>query len=111
MERVEVKYLKSDPHPALRTDLPFSRRRKARTQCASALAGSVAGVNCTDSPQPQAEVWFGLLNTKVEDSLSTLKSISVPSRNITALGSISNLMPLSSTISSNFAASAAYSIV
>src|SRR2546430_1666355 len=37
-------------------------------QCASAPAVSAAGVSCTDSPQPQAEVWFGLLNTKVEDS-------------------------------------------
>ncbi len=32
----------------------------------------VAGLSCTDSPQPQAPVWFGLLNTKVADILSTL---------------------------------------
>ena len=47
-----------------------------------------AGVSSTDSPQPQAEVWFGLLNTNCEDSLSIFQSISVPSRNSTALGSI-----------------------
>src|SRR4029079_6403630 len=82
-----------------------------KAQCASAPAGSAAGVNCTDSPQPQAEVWFGLLNTKVDDSLSTLKSISVPSRNRTALGSISSFTPLSSTTSSNLLAASAYSIV
>src|SRR5690349_17764014 len=31
-----------------------------------------AGVNCTDSPQPQAEVWFGLLNTNCAESFSVL---------------------------------------
>ena len=32
----------------------------------------VAGSICTDSPQPQADVWFGLLNTNCAASLSTL---------------------------------------
>ena len=31
-----------------------------------------AGSSCTNSPQPQAEVWFGLLKTNWADSLSTL---------------------------------------
>ena len=31
---------------------------------------SVAGVIATDSPQPQAEVWFGLLKTNPEENLS-----------------------------------------
>src|SRR5690349_22892212 len=79
-------------------------------QCVSAVSPE-AGVSATDSPQPQAEVWFGLLNTKPADSLSILKSISVPSRNITALGSISSLTPLSSTTSSCGCALSAYSIV
>src|ERR1700704_7160038 len=56
-------------------------------QCASVgLVSCEAGVSATDSPQPQAEVWFGLLKTKPADSLSILKSISVPRRNSTALG-------------------------
>ncbi len=35
-------------------------------------AASLAGVSCTDSPQPQAEVWFGLLKTNWADSFSAL---------------------------------------
>ena len=35
-------------------------------------ADSAAGLSCTDSPQPQAEVWFGLLKTNCADSLSVL---------------------------------------
>ena len=31
-----------------------------------------AGFNSTDSPQPQAETWFGLLKTNCADILSTL---------------------------------------
>jgi hypothetical protein len=38
-----------------------------RYWCASA-----AGLSLTDSPQPQAEVWFGLLNTNWAASLSVL---------------------------------------
>ena len=38
-----------------------------RYWCASA-----AGLSWTDSPQPQAEVWFGLLNTNWAASLSDL---------------------------------------
>src|SRR5262245_62631431 len=30
------------------------------------------GLSLTDSPQPQAEVWFGLLNTNCAESLSVL---------------------------------------
>jgi hypothetical protein len=32
----------------------------------------VAGSSCTDSPQPQAAVWFGLLNTNWAANLLTL---------------------------------------
>ena len=32
---------------------------------------SFAGVIATDSPHPQAEVWFGLLKTNPEENLST----------------------------------------
>jgi hypothetical protein len=35
-------------------------------------AGCAAGLSCTDSPQPQADVWFGLLNTNWAASLSVL---------------------------------------
>src|SRR5262249_43222234 len=79
--------------------------------CREPQAGSLAGVIATDSPQPQALVWFGLLKTNVADSLSTLKSISVPSRKSTAFGSTSTFTPLSSTISSLFLMSSAYSTV
>src|SRR5438270_6826603 len=67
----------------------------------------VAGRITTDSPQPQASVWLGLRKRKREASRSRAKSISVPIRNITALGSISIRTPLSSITSSNgFCASA-----
>ena len=59
------------------------------------------GVIATDSPQPQAEVWFGLLKTNCDESLVVWKSISVPSRNRTALGSIRTFTPLSSITSSS----------
>src|SRR5947209_3604914 len=99
------------PNPANNSRMDSASMPTPKAQCASTPAESAAGVSCTDSPQPQAEVWFGLLNTKVDESLSTLKSISVPSRNSTALGSINSLTPLSSTTSSNLATLSAYSIV
>src|SRR5262249_9196616 len=49
---------------------------------------SFAGVIETLSPQPQAAVWLGLLKTKRAASLSRTKSISVPMRNMIALGSM-----------------------
>jgi len=42
-----------------------------RIYCAPA-ASFLAGVSCTDSPQPQAEVWFGFLNTNWAESFSVL---------------------------------------
>ena len=45
-----------------------------------------AAFNATDSPQPHALVWFGLLNTKRACSLSRTKSISVPIKNKIAFG-------------------------
>ena len=36
---------------------------------AACMASGAAGVIATDSPQPQAEVWFGLLKTNWDDSL------------------------------------------
>ncbi len=39
---------------------------------ASAPASPLAGSICTDSPQPQAEVWLGLLKTNCAESLSIL---------------------------------------
>src|SRR5262249_46575828 len=49
-------------------DVVGSHRRGRRPyRCASA-----AGLSWTDSPQPQAEVWFGLLNTNCAESLSVL---------------------------------------
>src|SRR5579863_3601576 len=59
-------------------------------------ASSSTGVIETDSPQPQAAVWLGLLNTKRAASLSRTKSISVPTRNRIALGSMKIFTPLSS---------------
>jgi hypothetical protein len=35
-------------------------------------AAPLAGVSCTDSPQPQADVWFGLLKTNWADNFSVL---------------------------------------
>ena len=67
----------------------------------AASASGSAGVIATLSPQPQAEVSLGLRKVKVEDSRSTLKSISEPSRNSTAFGSIRTLTPLSSMTSSS----------
>src|SRR5262252_9729784 len=61
------------------------------TQCVSGACSTpsgLAGVIATDSPHPQAEVWFGLLNTNPEENLSTRKSISVTRRNSTAFGSM-----------------------
>jgi len=68
-------------------------------------------VIATDSPQPQAEVWFGLLKTNCDDIFVVWKSISVPSRNSTALGSMSTVTPLSSTTSSSGLMLSAYSMV
>ena len=42
-------------------------RGQAAYGCASA-----AGLSCTDSPHPQADVWLGLLNTNWVASFSTL---------------------------------------
>ena len=36
------------------------------------LDQTVAGLSCTDSPQPQAPIWFGLLNTNWACILSAL---------------------------------------
>jgi hypothetical protein len=49
--------------------LPFQGRDY---QLAGSRLPSFAGVSATDSPQPQADVWFGLLNTNCAASLSTL---------------------------------------
>ncbi len=65
-------------------DMRNTRKRPRRTRYGCAEV-SGAGLSCTDSPQPQAETWFGLLKTKVEEKRSVLKSSSVPSRNSTAL--------------------------
>ena len=55
--------------------------------------GTVAGVMATLSPQPQADVSFGLLKTNVDENLSVFTSIWEPSRNNTALGSIRIVTP------------------
>lgn len=47
---------------------------------AGAKASGLAGVSSTDSPQPQAYVWLGLLNTKPVRRVVTSKSICVPRR-------------------------------
>ena len=52
------------------TDPEVAASRRSRLGgCRTPLAG--ASFSCT-SPQPQAEVWFGLLNTNCEDSFSVL---------------------------------------
>src|SRR5205085_12110358 len=83
------------------------QRRDLPLQSVSASAGLIA----TDSPQPQADVWLGLRNTKPDLSGVASKSISVPRRNSTALASTSIFTPLSSTISSKGRFSSAHSIV
>src|SRR6185312_5527829 len=70
-------------------------------QIVVAAQASVAGLIDTLSPQPQAAVWFGLLNTNRAPSFSRTKSISVPIRKRIALGSMNILTPLSSTTSSS----------
>src|SRR5271166_710348 len=94
-----------DAGPEHGFDLDRAERRKQVFQAVRVHAGAFrvsgfAGVRATLSPQPQAEVSLGLEKEKVADRRSTLKSICAPSRNSTALGSISSLTPLSSTISS-----------
>ena len=37
-----------------------------------AHASACAGFSCTDSPQPQAPVWFGLLKMNCAESYSSL---------------------------------------
>ena len=51
---------------------PRSRSRRRWRERAGAQCASAAGLSCTDSPQPQAEVWFGLLNTNCADIFSVL---------------------------------------
>ena len=48
-----------------------------------------------DSPHPQRSVSLGLLNTKDDENSSSLKSIVVPNKYITAPGSINTLTPFS----------------
>lgn len=54
--------------------------RYAALARASASALRSAGFSSTDSPQPQAELWFGLWKVKPVRSVVTSKSIRVPSR-------------------------------
>lgn len=58
----------------------FDTGDQAALARASASALRSAGLSSTDSPQPQAELWFGLLKVKPVRSVVTSKSISVPSR-------------------------------
>lgn len=46
----------------------------AADQAVCSLSG-LAGVMATDSPQPQADVWLGLLNTNWDDIFVVWKSI------------------------------------
>src|SRR5262245_1633722 len=46
--------------------------RQGRSLARGTYCVSLAGLSLTDSPQPQAEVWLGLLNTNCADSLSVL---------------------------------------
>jgi hypothetical protein len=64
-----------------------------------------------DSPQPQRPASFGLLNVNAAPSRSSTKSISVPSRYIAALGSITTLTPSASITSSPGPISRAKSMV
>ena len=49
-------------------DILGGHHRRRRGYCCA----SAAGLSCTDSPQPQADVWFGLLNTNWVESFSDL---------------------------------------
>jgi len=55
---------------------------------ASARALRSAGLSWTLSPQPHSPVWLGFLKVKPDLRMSSSKSITVPSRNSVALGSI-----------------------
>src|SRR6185437_2274175 len=94
----------------VRWTIPFDGRR-ALGRAAEVALQDWAGVICTLSPQPQAEVWFGLLKTNRAPSFSCTKSSSVPIRNRMALGSMKIFTPLSSITSSKGLASVAYSMV
>src|SRR5690349_3529787 len=85
----------------------FIDKNEAQALSASGLAGVIA----TLSPQPQAEVSLGLEKAKLAERRSILKSIWEPSKNSTALGSISRRTPLSSTTSSSGETDSASSIV
>ena len=58
----------------------LERNRELDQEAAEASASGLSGVNSTESPQPQAEVWLGLLKTKPVRSLVTSKYIWVPRR-------------------------------
>ena len=65
------------PQPRDVRNRPGSHRRRHRgagrlVERQAYSAASFAGVSCTDSPQPQAPVWFGLLKMNCADSFSVL---------------------------------------
>src|SRR3984957_10099557 len=103
-----VETVRSDSPKAngmVRWTIPSDGRRELGR--AAVALHCCAGVIETDSPQPQADVWFGLLNTNRAPSFSFTKSSSVPIKNRIALGSMKILTPLSSITSSNGFASEA----
>src|SRR6266852_4924183 len=81
----------ADPGPISLGDVVVgpgsAEQREERCTASGTRYYTFAAVSCTDSPQPQAPVWFGLLKMNCADILSVLYSISVPSSNNTALGS------------------------
>src|ERR1700683_1908494 len=50
----------------------YALTQRAVREAPRAPQTPVAGSICTDSPQPQAAVWFGLLNTNCAESFSIL---------------------------------------
>src|SRR5690606_31642713 len=68
-------------------------------------------LNLIDSPQPQASATLGLLKRKPDSSSAGAESISVPKRNICALGAIITRAPSCSTTSSMGPGAAANSMV
>src|SRR5690606_19064455 len=102
-----------DREAARGLDLLASARRRDEGDPGHAgrRARGVRAQTVNDSPQPQRLASLGLLNLNAAPSLSSTKSISVPSRYIDALGSITTLTPSASTTSSPGAISRAKSIV
>ena len=77
---------RADRHAAKRRKLFLEILAKAGAQWVVSGSGA-AGFRLTDSPQPHSDTWFGLSKTKPDENLVVRWSMTLPSRNNTALES------------------------